>query len=264
MTQRPTDLPDFGDPPVAEVVFGARFTTPEKLRVFHIGRYRDLIKGDFPEFQEQPPLPPREEPGVHLIQGPPPVPRCWFVDKSGTKLIQLQTDRFIHNWRKITGGEEYPRYESIRDEFLRRWEQFLGFLEGEGLTKPTMIECELTYVNHIPKGTCWSDPAETAALFTFLSAGPGPGFLPSPESVACTLRYRLGDDRGYLHVSLGPAVRMQDQVEILRLDLTARGSTKATESGSMLEWFDLAREWIVRGFAALTSEKAHLCWKRRI
>jgi len=264
MTQRPIDLPDFDASPVAEVVLGVRYTTPEKLRVFHIGRYRDVIKDEFPVFEEHALVPRGEERGLRLTTGPPPLPRCWLLNEAGTKLVQLQTDRFLHNWRKVTGEEPYPRYEAIRDEFLRRWEQFLRFLEAEGLAKPTIVECELTYVNHIPKGTCWSKPSDIPGVFTFLRDDPGLSFLPPPESLACNLRYEPPGERGKLHVALGQAVRTQDETEVLRLDLAARGSLELPRDEDLPGWFDLAREWIVRGFADLTTEKAHQCWKRKV
>ena len=264
MTSRPADLPDFEDPPVVEVVFGARFKTADQLRVFHIGLYRELVKDTFPEFQEQPPLlpSPEESLGFQFVQGPPPLPRCWFLDRTGNRLIQVQSDRFIHNWRKVTGEDRYPRYETIREEFSRRWTEFSAFLEREGLGSPTVLECELSYVNHIPKGKCWTESRDVAGLFAFLSDKPGPGFLPCPEVTACNLRYKMRESRGHLTISLGPAVRMQDQAEIIRFDLTARGPTGTGDK--MVEWFDGAREWIVKGFTDLTSEKAHNCWMRKV
>jgi uncharacterized protein (TIGR04255 family) len=264
MTTRPPDLPDFEAPPVAEVVFAVRFKVAEPLRTFHIGLYRELVKAEFPEFQEHAPLPPEGNLGLHLKAGPPPLPRCWFVDESGNRLIQVQPDRFIHNWRKITGEEEYPRYEAIRGEFEKRWNGFGRFLEKENLGAPTVTECELAYVNQIPKGTCWSEPRGLVDVFSFLADEPTTAFLPSPVSLACSLRYELPGDRGSLHANLGPAVRAQDQAEIMRFDLTVRAPMGSAETEEVLQWFDVAREWIVRGFADLTSKKAHKYWRRRL
>jgi uncharacterized protein (TIGR04255 family) len=263
MTVRPSDLPDFEAPPVVEVVLGVRFTAAASIRVFHVGLYRELIKADFPEFQEQPPLPSRDEPGLEFMQGPPPLPRSWFLDKTGTKLIQLQTDRFMHNWRKVTGMEHYPRYEAIRDEFARRWSQFACFLADHGLGQPVLGECELTYVNHIPKGTCWSEPKDLPAVFAFLADGLFARRAGPPESVGCGLRYRLPEGRGHLHVTMGPAIRTQAQQEVVRFDLSARGSMMQGGSEAMLEWYDRARECIVWTFTELTTQTAHHCWGRK-
>ena len=263
MAPRPSCLPDFGEPPVVEVVFAVRYSTADRLRMYHVGLYRELVKESFPDFQEQAPLPAGDEPAFQFMSGPPPLARCWFLDKAGNRLIQLQPDRFMHNWRKVTGQEEYPRYESIREEFAHRWDEFASFAEGQGLGAPTVKECALTYVNHIPKGTSWAEPGDVAHLLTPLSGIPALSCSEGLDAVSCDLWFRLAEGRGRLHAKAGPAVRTQDQTDIIRFDLTA-SSSASVGSGEMLEWFDFARECIVTGFAELTSDEAHRCWKRRM
>jgi len=268
MTARPSDLPDFEAPPIAEVVLGVNFTIGDSLKVYHIGLYRDRIKSEFPGFQEQPPLPGQplpgqDEQGFRFIAGPLPLPRCWFLDETGTKLIQLQADRFIHNWRKVTGEEKYPRYEAIRDEFVARWDEFCGFLGDQGVSKPILNACELAYVNHISKESCWTEPKDLGRLFSFLATDMSGGAGHTLESVQCGLRFKLPGGNGHLNVSMTPAVRKQDQQEILRFDLSARGAMESGEEAQLLKWFDGARETIVRVFTGLTTEEAHACWKRK-
>ncbi len=264
MTPRPSDLPDFEAPPIAEVILGVNFTIDDNLKVYHIGLYREQIKSKFPKFQVQPPLPGQDTPAFSFTSGPPPLPRCWFLDETGTKLIQLQADRFIHNWRKVTGEEKYPRYEAIRDEFAGRWDEFCRFLGEQGVSKPIVSACELTYVNHIPKGTCWSLPRDLCQLFVFLADEMPAGTANNLESVACARRYALPQGCGHLDVNLTPAIRTKDQQDILRFDLAARGSLSHGETVQMLEWYDRARESIVRMFADLTTQKGHECWKRKV
>jgi uncharacterized protein (TIGR04255 family) len=262
MTPRPSDLPDYEAPPVAEVVLGVNFTIPDGLKVYHIGLYRERIKAQFPGFQEQPPLPGQDEQGFRFIAGHLPLPRCWFLDQTGTRLIQLQADRFIHNWRKVTGKEEYPRYEAIRDEFVSRWDEFCGFLGDLGVSKPILNACELAYVNQISKEACWTEPKDLGRLFSFLAtdlSGAGHAL----ESAQCALRYKLPGGNGHLNVSMMPAIQTQNQQEILRFDLSAKGAMESAEKARLLEWFDEARDTIVRVFTGLTTGKAHSCWKRR-
>lgn len=47
----------------------------------------------------------------------PPVPRVWFLNAYRTELIQVQADRFVHNWRKLLRVEPYPCYEPSRERF---------------------------------------------------------------------------------------------------------------------------------------------------
>ena len=101
-------LPDYEEPPVIETVLGVQFSPlkPFTTRVF--GFYRELVKEQFPHFEIQDPIIPAVEEfgvtrtfpiGVQVVSAPDF--RCWYIDESETRLIQLQKDRFIHNWRKV-------------------------------------------------------------------------------------------------------------------------------------------------------------------
>jgi len=48
----------------------------------------------------------------------------------------------------------------------------------------------------------------------------------------------------------------------LLLELKATGPSSSTDKKAMLDWFDLAHEWIVRGFTDLTAAEAHKLWER--
>lgn len=274
MSERPADLPDYRNPPVAEVVFGLNYACDEPFLAPHIGLYWQLIKEDFPDIQHHPPLDPQVEDlsrevresgrTVQIISGAPPLPRCWFVDTAGNTLIQLQPDRFIGNWRKITGDEAYPRFEKLRDAFLSRWLQFGTFAEGIGLGSPIIKQAELTYVNHIPQGTCWQEMSDVSKVISPLDGLGRTRFLQHLESLQCFLHYRLPDDSGRLHVAIDPVVRRDgDETQIvLRVKLTARGPVAGETEDAVKDWFTLAREWIVRGFTDLTSDEAHAEWER--
>src|SRR5437867_5043712 len=122
---RPEDLPDFRKPPVAETVLSLQFESVAGLTTAHIGVLWQRFREQLPLIEEHLPLPPvleKFEPPspVHVevtIEEKPTVPRVWFLNESKSELIQVQTDRFIHNWRKMQGLEPYPRYEPIRDRF---------------------------------------------------------------------------------------------------------------------------------------------------
>ena len=92
---------------------------------------------------------------VAEIQGTLPV-RCWFFDTSETRLIQVQNNCFIHNWRKTAETDNYKHYDAIRPIFVDEWSRFLGFLDQNSLAKPDVWQCEITYVNHIERGQGWS------------------------------------------------------------------------------------------------------------
>ncbi len=47
------------------------------------------------------------------------------------------------------------------------------------------------------------------------------------------------------------------------VELTVRGIPKDKSVETMWQWFDLAREWIVRGFTDLTGQEMHSRWERQ-
>jgi len=74
----------------------------------------------------------------------------------------------------------------------------------------------------------------------------------------------LPDEAARLHVTIRHAKLRDSELPVLLLDLTVRGIGKDMSPEGMLEWFDLAREWIVRGFADLTGEEVQKnIWRRK-
>ena len=112
--------PDFERPPVNEVSLGVQVEPIDGLHAAHLGLFWGRVRRDFPALEEHPPLAPT--PIEDVSSGPrlldlqvqmltvPPVPRLLFIDGSGTELLQVQSDRFIANWRRLAGADVYPRY----------------------------------------------------------------------------------------------------------------------------------------------------------
>ena len=277
MLERPPDLPEFKRPPVTEVVLGVQFKTEKPLRVPHIGLFWRTIREDFPECIEHPPVgsqieqlssdmfsapPGPPEMSIQIGMGAFPSPRCWFVDPPGNKVIQLQSDRFLHNWRKITDEEEYPRYETIRDEFIDRWRKFVSFLNDEKLGAPIVTQAEVTYVNHIPKDSCWAEADDMPNVFSCLKLVDETDLFGPMETMEFNIRRRLPDNRGRLYVNAAPAFTTKDKSVILRMVLTTRGPVADSSDEAILDWMGMGRNAIVNSFAALTAPEAHKFWGR--
>jgi uncharacterized protein (TIGR04255 family) len=115
----------------------------------------------------------------------PPTPRFWFINESGSELIQVQRDRFIKNWRKIGSGDQYPRYEQLRTGFDQDFKQFEDFLKRNQLGAVRVNQCEVTYINHIVAGTGWEthtarlqrSPFEQASRFPMMQVILLAGFM---------------------------------------------------------------------------------------
>ncbi len=273
MVQGAARLPEFERPPVSEVAISVEFSGIDSWRAGHAGLYWRRIKSEYPASETQPPLPSQiERFDERSPQGPvismgivdPNSARFWFLSGDGTKLVQVQRDRFIINWRKVTGTEVYPRYESeMRPRLEREWRQFEDFIGEEQLGSLAVQQCDITYINDIPQGEGWETLSDSLTLFSPWWGNTSGGFLPPPESVNVTGSFLMPSQRGRLHFATQNVIRYRDQRQVVQLRLTARGKPEMVDLQGVLRWLDLGHEWIVRAFADLTSPTAHALWDRR-
>lgn len=266
---RPSDLPDFSNPPVVETALSVQFDRLTSASTAHFGMYWSKIYARFPKAEERGELPPvtemppdqQVEPGVRFqfeAMDAPPTPRFLFANASQTELIQIQKDRFIKNWRKSGEGDQYPRYEFVRDGFNKDFSIFRDFAEEHKLGKIRVVQCEITYSNHIVSGKGWNTYADVGKVFTVWNQPEAP--FPGPaQDMIFRARFPILDQRGNfagrLHVSLQPAVSSLDRLPMFLLELTARGQV-----GADMDFFDLGREWIVRSFKEITTPAMHRIW----
>jgi hypothetical protein len=128
-------------------------------------------------------------------------------------------------------------------------------------------QCEVTYVNHIVSGKGWERHGQLGEVVTMWANHSSDTFLPEPQDVNFTVRYLISDNVGNpigrLLVNIEPARRVVDDTPILVLQLTARGKPDGEGIDGVLKFFDVGREWVVRGFASMTSPQAHQIWGRR-
>ena len=277
MSARSSDLPDYAAPPVTEVVLSLQFEPLTGLRTVHLGLLWQEFQDRYPRTEELAPLPPVFETFPGTGQPPlsvqfqlldaPPVPRIWLLEEPGNRLLQVQQDRFIHNGRQVGEGDDYPRYERIRQTFVDELQVFSRFLERTGLGEIRPNQCEVTYRNHIEPGECWTRPGQLEGALTLWASAPPDPFLGEPEEARFAVQYLIqgaaGGPTGRLHVTLEPARRTSDGTPVLVLDLTARGWPQGEGIGGVLQFLDTGRERIVRAFTALTTPCQQRVWGRR-
>lgn len=269
VTDSRSGLPEFANPPVTEVALGVQFERLTGLRSLQVGLLWHGLKARFPQAQELPPLDPvTEEFGppqpfrldvrLHMLEGPP-VPRFWFLNDEGTELIQIQQDRFVHNWRKTGEGDHYPRYEHIVTTFEKELEEFRKFLAEQQLGELSPNQCEVTYVNDIVAGLGWERYGELGEILTVWSSRYSDRFLSEPESVNLAVRYAIpaadGQPAGRLTIVVEPAHRLRDNKLTYRMTLTARGRPEGSAPEDIRRFLDPGRQWVVRGFASMTTQK---------
>jgi uncharacterized protein (TIGR04255 family) len=266
---RPADLPDFENPPLIEVALGVQFDPLPQVRAPHLGLLWQRFYSDFPSLQELPALEtPEEDFGPVLtrtitvqLMGPPPVPRHWFISRDGTRVIQVQSDRFILNWRRVHPEEPYPRYEALREEFERHYLTYQDFLADRSLGVATIRQTEVNYVNQVQ-----FDPKEPPNSLSDVlriwrpTYGPEAKFLDKPEDVRLVERHVIEDAQGpfaRLYISAEPAPGSR-----VLVNLTMRGRPRGTDLRATFAFFDSARNYIVRAFTSVTTERMHTIWRR--
>ena len=120
-------LPDFGRPPVAEVALSVQFDPVKDMGGPQVGLLWAKFRSEFPKVDEHPPLDqviesfgspllPTADLRLECVDAPVSL-RTWFLNERGDELIQVQQDRFIHNWHKVDESDEYPRYSHLISTF---------------------------------------------------------------------------------------------------------------------------------------------------
>lgn len=275
MPSRPAHLPDYTDPPVVEVVLGFQFEQLEGFRTVHIGQLWQRFRQSYPSAIEKPQIPPvfetfgtrAEAPTIRLEQvAHVPLPRVWFVNENQTELIQIQPNKFFHNWRKTKDQADYPHYENIRENFMSDLQTLEKLLKREKIGKLKPNQCEVSYINHIIPQPGEHLPSSLGTVFRFWSDRNIPKKAMELEDARITMRFLIhskntNEPAGRLHVTAEPRT-IADGTRIVVLNLTARGRPEEATHKGVLDFLDLGREEIVQGFTALTTDKMHQRWGR--
>jgi hypothetical protein len=92
-------------------------------------------------------------------------------------------------------------------------------------------------------------------------------FLGAPEDETLQARWRIPNrldvDRpvGRLYLSASPALEPQTNLPIYLVNLTGHVLPSEERQEAALDALDLAHDWVVRAFEAITTEVMHTAWK---
>jgi uncharacterized protein (TIGR04255 family) len=241
--------------------------------------YRDR----YPLVEQQPPLVPIREqfdvaaPRFGFTMQSFPMPRVWFLSEDGHRLVQVQHDLFILNWRKLDTPEDYPHYREIRQRFVDAIGLFEEFIENESIGPLKPVQAELTYVNHIDAHEAdgsrkplsriiraWTNEGEVSQspkTGKFVASG-----LPEFEEASITTHYIMrGDDgkpMGRLHISVEPQRYVKGNAPLYAVSLVARGAPRSPDIGAAVAVLDESHKAIVNGFTSITTKEMHSVWER--
>lgn len=127
MTTKERTLALFSEPPIVETVLGVQFVPLKGFGLQHFGLFWAKVREEYPNFVPQPSLPRIIEKFEEKIVSKPEIKvslpgqipdfRAWYLNHSETRLIQIQSDRFLYNWKKVKENETYPQFDTIQPEF---------------------------------------------------------------------------------------------------------------------------------------------------
>lgn len=266
---RSEGLPEFGRPPINEVVLGVQFNQSPSYNLIVAAEVYRKYRDRYPMIQEQAPLAPVFEtfggaPSGNQfsfeLMSRPDHPRFWFLEPTGHELIQFQGNRFLHNWRQHDHEEvPYPRYETLRTRFADELEELQSVFLSEGLGKLSVNQAEVSYYNRIYGDSTVEFPRPDHWL-KFLNFGER-----EPESFNGVYREIVrGAEKqplARLHCEVNSAVDSLGRRMIL-LTLTVRGAPKGDGVTEAIDFLDMGSDIIVSTFAKITTEVAHSSWQR--
>lgn len=262
----------FENPPLIESVLGFQFKRLPKLANPWLSIFWESIRAQWPNVEEAPPIESQYEKfgdqrswatlgsiNLRLIQEP--ATRLRITNSDRSRMIQVQNGRFHYNWLKV-GTQSYPRYSGVRSEFDGLLLKFKEFLSKNSVGSVEPDQWEVTYIDHFPKGTVWNSPRDWSKLFPAVPIAADIGDELSLDSLLARISYEIKPQLGRLHLQinhgLSQAAKDSSKNEILRMDLTARGSIQ--QDVDLSKGLDIGRRAIIGAFFNATSPEAHKYW----
>jgi uncharacterized protein (TIGR04255 family) len=257
---------EFRSPPVTEVSLAISFQ-PLRLGVISLGDiWHAKFEAAFPKVQEETPVRLGQErfegsaaqvPAFSLeLATTPTLPRLWFLNESGTELLQLQADWIARNWRETEEAKQpYDLYPAIRKAFESDLAKLVEFVDDRNLGPVQPVQAEITYINHIEEGD----------LSRVLLAVQGTPRLPAPEATSYGAQYVLTRDAqsvGRLHLSATKAIHRASGQPISVVTLTARGRPLGDGLDGALAFLDLGAEKALEAFVHSTTPEMHERWRQ--
>jgi uncharacterized protein (TIGR04255 family) len=252
----------YENPPIDEIVCGMRFDPIKQLQSGHFGILWQKFRPDFPRTEDQIPVLPVSQEDL----GTPdklPLPRVWFIHENENELIQVQRNRFLHNWRKRRPDDEYPGYKTVIEDFERYLSRFEEFLLEENLGNFVAKEYELTYIDLIPKGHGWENPGNLENVFSNLLSLTRQGIpLNNIRGINWQIILDLPGGLGQLRTSIRSAQRISDNQEVLHMEFNALSNQPYQP---MRTWFEDAHNAITKLFSSLVNDEIQeKFWGRKL
>ena len=253
---------DFARPPVEEVMLGILFEPLDQFFAPYLGDIWQVFKEfGFIHTTAQGAVPPVIEQFSNQIPQPqvrisnvPDFDRILFIHESGDRILQVQRDRFMFNWRRIEEGQKYPGFSTIFTMFEDFYTRFKVKLKHQEIGDIIPLQYELGYINQLVHGDGWDTLGDIGKIYQmFVDSQQSYSFWSGAESVIFQTSFPIADLQGRLHLAISNRVKMPEQQQTLQTDFTVRGFPKNGEY-EMVTWFKSARDEIHEKFTSMFTE----------
>ncbi len=248
-------LVKFQNPPLIEVVMGIQFESEifSEKKIFEI--YSKLFEDDFPTLEMQSLLPTnieKEEPeqqSQQVLAFSNGSNRKFFISANGQKLLQIQGNRLVFNWRTVEGGEDYPDYENVFVHFYKIVKQIDGVIP----IFDSINQYEITYVDHARVSDFETSYFSISSMFNQFN------LEHNLRTVGCDYSVWKVEIGGNLHVKYQSAFRTASREKVIVVESTCRGYIQG--SLDFKGWFDAAHKILIEEFVNSLTEEAKKIWK---
>ncbi len=278
--KRPDNLPHWERPPIDEVAVSIQFNDIPGLKIVHYGQFGErLRKVGLVQHEDKGPINPtfevfgkRVAPVQFQFQAVDvPLPRVWYMSEDKHRLVQVQSDRFVYNWRKVEGEGRYPRLHDVLPEFVDRCQHFQTFLAEQGLPPLALNQCELSYFNIMAVDEGETFHEAFARIFRVWNGQPKQDALKDggtldQDASNFTLTHIVRNSEhsplARIHSTAQAAERRNQRV--VQFSLVFRGPWTQDVGMELVEFLAFGREAIVRLFDSMITEQMHAQWGRSV
>jgi len=234
------------NPPLVELVIGIQFNNPIINNELINKIYNSLFISDFPKIEEKQPIPSAIEefnkPTItRILNGFHS--RKLFISCDNNKLIQIQPDKILFNWRKVSNEDLYPRFNNVFQEFFTH----LNKIEKLIKCKDEINQYEITYIDHFQLDLFNIVSYNLSKIFNV--------FTLKEELSSILIIYSIPQSliNGNLNMSFQSAIRSIDNKKIIAVESSCRGYKK---EDTINEWFKNSHDILYDYFFSILTEES--------
>ncbi len=234
------------NPPLIELVLGIQFNKKIFENELLIKIYNSLLMKEFPKIEEKPVVPATIEeynkPTITKILSGFNT-RKLFINNEEDKLIQIQPDKILFNWRKMNNKTLYPRFLKVYKEFTECLDSINKIVSYNDFIN----QYEITYIDHFQIDLFNISSFNISKLFNIFP-------LNENEEISnIGINYSIPQNllNGNLNVLIQSAIRSTDNKKIIVLESTCRGFNKNI---SIDNWFNDSHVVLYNHFFSILNE----------